>query len=939
MNRTFVLTIATIALATSAAQAAGTANRVWVSGHGVDAAGCGPPTTPCRSLQYAHDSAVAARFVRSIPQVQLGQFGILGARPARPPFLQRSQALLGAHPASVPPSRDTAREIDLLSRFLFEAPERLADPERPRSLGPDGSVALEEYSGVDEELEAAVEWVGQLVLDRQVPLEEIALLVPASEPLVGMLVDRLGALPSRPAVHAAGGLAVAREAGGVRILGLVRALASFLEIGVLAELLPYLRATPLDGAGAQPPRLSVGEAALVASSLGTVGGSHERPDEALQWIVRLEARKAAMSTRVAAAAATRREVEAPDQAERADADLLELLQRITPPLEALSTLAGFLVRGESLTALGPAFLQFAGQWLILPGDGARIPALLTGALADLCSDRTLGRVAGQDALGVIEGCLLSLRAPTARFGDAALYVGTIRRAAGLPFRAVRILGLCEGGYPARGREDPVLPATLAASFGPELASMDDRILSDLHAFGRVVRGTTDELVLSVPRRTLDGTEHEPSFLLLEVAAALGRPDGVRGSVPLPGGPALRRTYFEPARAKSRDWIRASPLTSSALLSRAAATGELPTSWRANPALDLERMRALTLAGSSKTGWGAPDGILGDVFPEPALPGLGAEHPISASTLKTFLECPHRFLYEKLLGWRDPAARPSGAAVIDPMTYGSLFHEVVEHFYRAHGAAFGKHEGTLESWIDRALRIADERYAALLEAYPLGSPAVRAQEQRRLHRDVLSSLDRDWKGGPRRYVDVERSFGYDHQGDGDGDAEGDGPLKLRIGRRNLHVHGYIDRLDVERGTTLIRDVKTGKPRPRRGAEAAATPSLDVQLGVYALVAQALAVKWKVPARVAVAYDYVGRSERAFRDDIDALTDATREWLGTAMELMAEHQFPRTPDPDDCQFCRFNPICQAEGPARSEQMLKDATGALARFRALKAGGEPA
>src|SRR5450432_1065784 len=60
MNRTFVLTIATIALATSAAQAAGTANRVWVSGHGVDAAGCGPPTTPCRSLQYAHDSAVAA---------------------------------------------------------------------------------------------------------------------------------------------------------------------------------------------------------------------------------------------------------------------------------------------------------------------------------------------------------------------------------------------------------------------------------------------------------------------------------------------------------------------------------------------------------------------------------------------------------------------------------------------------------------------------------------------------------------------------------------------------------------------------------------------------------------------------------------------------------------------------------------------------------------
>jgi hypothetical protein len=40
------------------AQAA--ADRVWVSGHGVDQAGCGAPTAPCRSLQYAHDHAVNA---------------------------------------------------------------------------------------------------------------------------------------------------------------------------------------------------------------------------------------------------------------------------------------------------------------------------------------------------------------------------------------------------------------------------------------------------------------------------------------------------------------------------------------------------------------------------------------------------------------------------------------------------------------------------------------------------------------------------------------------------------------------------------------------------------------------------------------------------------------------------------------------------------------
>jgi hypothetical protein len=35
------------------------ANRVWVSGKGSDAPGCGAPTAPCRSLQYAHDNIVA----------------------------------------------------------------------------------------------------------------------------------------------------------------------------------------------------------------------------------------------------------------------------------------------------------------------------------------------------------------------------------------------------------------------------------------------------------------------------------------------------------------------------------------------------------------------------------------------------------------------------------------------------------------------------------------------------------------------------------------------------------------------------------------------------------------------------------------------------------------------------------------------------------------
>src|SRR5450631_591018 len=55
------ISLAVIAMALAAGTAAhAAATRVWVSGHGVDTAGCGAPTAPCRSLQYAHDHAVGA---------------------------------------------------------------------------------------------------------------------------------------------------------------------------------------------------------------------------------------------------------------------------------------------------------------------------------------------------------------------------------------------------------------------------------------------------------------------------------------------------------------------------------------------------------------------------------------------------------------------------------------------------------------------------------------------------------------------------------------------------------------------------------------------------------------------------------------------------------------------------------------------------------------
>lgn len=136
--------------------------------------------------------------------------------------------------------------------------------------------------------------------------------------------------------------------------------------------------------------------------------------------------------------------------------------------------------------------------------------------------------------------------------------------------------------------------------------------------------------------------------------------------------------------------------------------------------------------------------------------------------------------------------------------------------------------------------------------------------------------------------------------------------------------------------MVRDLKTGRSHPRTGKEAAPDPVRDAQIAMYGLVARQLATRWTVPPRVAAAYTYVGRGaeERAWRDDFErVLEPAARGWLAIAGGLLAERSFPRTPNAEDCAYCRFRPVCGDDASRRAGEVLRDATGALAAFKALK------
>jgi hypothetical protein len=150
---------------------------------------------PVLTFVASNLTVAEARFLRAIPQATIG---LLAARPARKRYLERMEKLLGPEAGAALRSAEAPRaagsERDLLASYLFEPPIILADPQRQRSKGPDGTVDLEEHAGVEAELEASADWVSRQVANG-IPLEEIAVLVPELDPLGGLLAERLARLP------------------------------------------------------------------------------------------------------------------------------------------------------------------------------------------------------------------------------------------------------------------------------------------------------------------------------------------------------------------------------------------------------------------------------------------------------------------------------------------------------------------------------------------------------------------------------------------------------------------------------------------------------------------------------------------------------------------------------------------------------------------------
>ncbi len=851
-----------------------------------------------------------------------------------PPAASPLQLTLPLTPAPRPDGdAPPVSELRLVQRYLFELPEVLTDPKRPRSPGPDGSVDIEEYPSIEDEIEAATVWVSEQIT-AGTPLEQIALVVPDVDPYAPLLADRLARLSDgseRIPVFIASGLSLAASPAGVRVLALLHAVARGLEAEPTIRLLPALRRNDQDDDDARA-RLSPSRAAEIVYGAGIVGGSAGDPVGMTEWVERLTRRRDGMRRLLAAAgqAASAGSEESPPPIaarERQAAERwLHDVEPILPGIAELQQLADAVWSGATLAGTWQALQDFCAKRLRVPPGPPNLFALLDQRLQPVLADAAAQSVTGFSAVCVLIDLLHRERQPIGRFGEPRVFIGTASQASGLSFAAVRVSGLAEGALPHSPHDDPIVPDGLrrhieeiARRLQPDadvvIPRQADHVLDEIHDVFRVISGARQRLALSAPRQWVDRSEREVSGIMLEAATALGRtteppPDRDRRGADegdVPTAARLRAVYFDAGRAARLGHAAAAPLSPRALLTivgSGAPGNAVPTGWTRGAALSVETIYRLL----TQSEYGLPnsvEGLLAEPWSASIPPGLEAQHPISASALTMLLGCPFRFLLERVLHLTKPTSRPS-ADVLDAAVYGSLFHTAAERFYHEAGTAVCRREGNLEHWVARAQDIAAAAFEELREEYPLRGADGIARERGRLLRQVEQLVTYEWRGPRREFLESELTFGEP------------AAVSLHVPSGEvLYVRGKIDRIDRLDQGLAVRDLKTG--RVRDFGEEPINAARDLQIGLYVLALESSGYGGMPVSHAAYVHPSAAQEpDRAFSGaHLDILRQQTREWLGIARQLLAAGLFPRTPNTEDCVYCPFVPACGEGAQQRSAE----------------------
>ena len=331
-----------------------------------------------------------------------------------------------------------------------------------------------------------------------------------------------------------------------------------------------------------------------------------------------------------------------------------------------------------------------GEWLDcfarLAPRVLRAPAHVLRVLADLRPMSDVGPIDLDEARRVLSDRLLMLESapPSRRFGR--IFVGTPEQARGRSFRVVFVPGLAERMFPQKPREDPLLLDALRLEADPSLATQPHRLAAERLLLQMASGAASDRLYVSYPRIELtESRARVPSFYALDVMRA------GTGQVPdyewleARARAAGNATLAWPAPTVPDEAIDEQEHDLAVLRQlldekdREAVKGHAHYLLKLNECL---RRSVVNRWARGEPRWSVSDGLIRvslDTAEALAAQQLTARS-YSLSALQRFSACPYQFVLGAFYRLQ-PIELPEPIQRLDPLTRGSLFHEIQARFFR------------------------------------------------------------------------------------------------------------------------------------------------------------------------------------------------------------------------------------------------------------------
>jgi ATP-dependent helicase/nuclease subunit B len=555
-----------------------------------------------------------------------------------------------------------------------------------------------------------------------------------------------------------------------------------------------------------------------------------------------------------------------------------------------------------------------GEWLdrfdALAPRVLRTPTHVQRVLADLRPMADVGPIDLDEARRVLSERLLTLEAepPARRYGR--VFVGTPHQARGRRFRVVFVPGLAERMFPQKPREDALLLDEVRERLDALLPQNPQRSAAERALLQIAVGAASERLYISYPRIELsESRARVPSFYALDVMrAATGR---------VPHHELLEERAREagdaslawPAPSQPEDAIDDQEHDLAVLRRLLDERDPDAVKGHAHYLLKLnECLRRSVVDRWARGGrrWSANDGLTRITpFTSDALAARRLTvRPYSLSALQKFSACPYQFVLAAFYRLQ-PYEVPEPLQRMDPLTRGSLFHEMQASFFRllqarnmlpVTAATVAEARRVLDQIVDEvAAKARDELAPAVERVWEDETAAIRRDLRAWL--DYLARDGADWM--PARF---EWAFG---SVPGERDATSVHEAVTLPG--GFLLKGAIDLIEEHRQTKVLRvtDHKTGR-RPDRIEKVLIGGGAVLQPVLYAL-----AVETALGAPVHHGRLFYCTATGGFHEHGIPLDERTRglglEVLQVVDRAIASGFLAAAPTEEACSRCDFRMVC--------------------------------